>query len=90
MQESISPNPENSDPGTIPSGNSIRVILLDKSEPDAQKTAETLKSIRPCEIGTFNSVHTALQDINTIIPDVIITELELEDHSAEELLRVLF
>jgi HD-like signal output (HDOD) protein len=68
---------------------SLNVVLLDNSKPDVEQTINTLHSIRTCNIRTFDSVHGALQEINKRIPDVIISELEVEDHSVEELLHVL-
>jgi len=68
---------------------SLNVVLLDRSKSDTEQTIKALQSIRTCNIRTFNNVHSALQEINKRLPDVIISELEVEDHSAEELLRVM-
>ena len=67
----------------------LRILVLDESAEEADKTAQILQSIRECEIQTFSEVHAALQSMGRQLPHLIVSELELKDHTAEELLRVM-
>ena len=66
-----------------------KILLLDKNRAELNRLRETIASIMSCEISTADSVVDALRIINRDIPDLIITEWKLTDHSAEDLLHTL-
>ncbi|NQT35666.1 response regulator [bacterium] len=69
--------------------NKLNILLLDESPTAANETARLLSTSRKCEIEILYSVRNALQTISRNKPDLIITEWELKDYSATELLRIL-
>jgi len=69
--------------------NRVQVLLLDKSTLALRQLQRLLSEFRKCDVLTFDSVRTALQSISRQKPDLIITEWELSDLTAAELLQAL-
>jgi len=69
--------------------NTLKIILLDKLPEQMQPVGQMLGGIRACECSIMSSVREALQAISAALPDLIITDWRLRDHSADALLRAL-
>ena len=70
-------------------GNRLRVMLLDRSVLAIRQLQRLLNEFGKCDVTHFDCVRTALQSISGQKPDLIITEWELGDMTAVELLQAL-
>ena len=67
----------------------LRVLLVDPSALAAYQTEHLLNSIRKCDVEKTESARGALKIISEKTPDLILTEWELADLTASELLNTL-
>lgn|GEM_PF-373951 len=69
--------------------NNLIVLLLSKSKLVLNQFRSILSDFKNLEIISFDNVAKAIDNIATSIPDVVITDWQLEDHTAIELLKIL-
>ena len=67
----------------------LYILLTGKSTMDLLQTSRMLGRIRDCNVDIISSVRTALRNISENPPDLIITDFQLEDHTALELLQAV-
>ncbi len=67
----------------------MRVLLVDTSSIALKRLERMFSEIAPAEINTAAAVRTAIESVSRHPPDLIITDWNLQDHTAAELLRVL-
>ncbi len=65
------------------------IILVDKNPDDLHRLEELVEKVVVCNVRSTHSVQGAVQEIERIIPDLIITEWELADNDAGELLQII-
>ncbi len=67
----------------------LDIILVDKNPDDLKKLEALVEKVVICNVRSTHSVQSAVQEIEQYIPDLIITEWQLADNDAGELLQII-
>jgi putative nucleotidyltransferase with HDIG domain len=67
----------------------LYILLTGKSSLDLLQTGRMLNRIRSCSVDILPSVRATLRYISDTPPDLVITDYQLEDHTAVELLQAV-